>query len=144
MQVRVPLKKRILLLEWKVVQIGYLGFEKSLSSYEKKAEHLEGTVDASTILDLKFKGSDLWRSGQTIREWILTGPLKGEKGANNKSPRQQLAEYVASPEVTQWKNEHQEVTAYLIVVVGSRQILFWEMGDDGEFRKEPQLADEVI
>lgn len=67
--------------------------------------------------------------------WIAHGPTKGE---NKKSPRQQIAEYVDCPEIAKLKEEN-EVKAHLVVIVGSRQVLFWKM-DNGDFRKNPELA----
>lgn len=76
MQVVVPTKKRILVLEWKVIQIDYLDLG-AVASREKKAERLQVTFEASAILDLKFGANDRWRQGQTIKEWILEGPRNG-------------------------------------------------------------------
>ncbi|KAF9385135.1 hypothetical protein BGX21_001137 [Mortierella sp. AD011] len=106
---------------------------------KKKAEHLSGTFEVNDILDFKFNKHDKWRSGQTINDWILKDPLSSKDNEKGVSPARQLAQYVTSPEITQMK-KGLEVTAYLVVVVGSRQILFWEMDDDGVFRKDPQLA----
>lgn len=135
MQVHVPSKKRILVLEWKVIQIDYLDLSPIVSR-EKKAEHLGGTFEASAILDLKFGRNDKWRHGQTIKEWILQGPRDGHPKI---SPYKQLGAYLASQEIAHFKEEY-EVTGYLVVVVGSRQILLWKMGDDGAFQSPPQLA----
>ncbi|KAI8602386.1 hypothetical protein EDD21DRAFT_352807 [Dissophora ornata] len=114
MEVHVPSKKRILVVEWKVIQIDYLDLGPVVSR-EKKAEHLDGTFEASAILDLKFGRNDRWRQGQTIEEWILQGPRNGQSKI---SPCEQLAEYLASQEIAHLKEEY-EVTGYLVVVVGS-------------------------
>ncbi|KAG0196105.1 hypothetical protein BGX28_000135, partial [Mortierella sp. GBA30] len=135
MLVLAPSKRRILVLEWKVIQIDYLDLG-TVVSREKKAESLNGTFESSAILDLKFGRNDKWRQGQTIREWILQGPRNGQSKV---SPREQLATYLASQEIAHLKEEH-EVTGYLVVVVGSRQILLWKMDDDGSFQSVPQLA----
>ncbi|KAG0271404.1 hypothetical protein BGZ95_000791 [Linnemannia exigua] len=134
MLIQVPLKKRVLLLEWKAIQIDFLNIG-AWRGRKEKAEHLRGMANANDVLDLQFSQYDAWRPGQTIRSWITEGPVRGD---NNKSPRRQLAEYVACPEITRLREDN-EVTAYLIVVIGSRQVLFWEM-DDGHFQKDPQLA----
>ncbi|KAF9994041.1 hypothetical protein BGZ79_001232 [Entomortierella chlamydospora] len=112
--IQVPLKKQVVLLEWKAIQIDFLDVGTSWGRKEK---------------------NDRWRSGQTIRSWITVGPIKGE---NSISPRQQLAEYVNSPEIALLKKVN-VVTAFLAVIIGSRQVLIWEM-DNGEFRKDPDLA----
>jgi hypothetical protein len=108
------------------------------SNYEK-AELLNGVFEPSEILNLKFAQHDKWRSGQTIEDWLLNGQLIKERGKKTVSPRQQLEEYVTSPEITQLK-KGQELAAYLVVVIGSRKVLFWKMDDDGVFREPPQLA----
>jgi len=126
---------RVLVLEWKVIQIDYLDLG-TVGSREKKAERMNGTFDASAILDLKFGRNDKWRPGQSIKEWILQGPRNGQSKV---SPREQLATYLSSLEVARLKEEH-EVTGYLVVIVGSRQILLWKMDDDGTFQSAPQLA----
>ncbi|OAQ23951.1 hypothetical protein K457DRAFT_903587 [Linnemannia elongata AG-77] len=133
MLIQIPLKRRVLLLEWKAIQIDFLDIG-AWRGHKEKAEHIRGMTVANDVLDLQFSRYDAWRPGQIIRSWITEGPISD----NNKSPRQQLAEYVASPEITKLK-EDSEVTAYLVVVIGSRQVLFWEM-DDGHFQKDPQLA----
>ncbi|KAG0354437.1 hypothetical protein BG005_006476, partial [Podila minutissima] len=135
MQVVVPTKQRILVLEWKVIQIDYLDLG-AVASREKKAERLQVTFEASAILDLKFGANDRWRQGQTIKEWILEGPRNGPR---KDSPREQLAAYLASQEIARLKEEH-EVTGYLVVVVGSRQILLWKMDNKGTFQSAPPLA----
>ncbi|KAG0305521.1 hypothetical protein BGZ98_004001 [Dissophora globulifera] len=134
MLIQVPLKKRVVLLEWKAIQIDFLDVGKSRGRREKVGL-LSGMADANEILDLQFSRYDLWRPGQTIRNWITDGPIKGE---NKITPRQQLAEYVNSPEIALLKKEN-EVTAFLVVIIGSRQVLFWEM-DNGNFEKDPELA----
>ncbi|KAK5822985.1 hypothetical protein F5H01DRAFT_401412 [Linnemannia elongata] len=131
--IQVPSKRRVLLLKWKAIQIDFLDIG-AWRGRKEKAEHLRGMTDANDVLDLQFSRYDAWRPGQTIRGWITEGPIRD----NNKSPRQQLAEYVASSEITKLKEDN-EVTAYLVVVIGSRQVLFWEM-DNGYFQKDPHLA----
>jgi hypothetical protein len=54
-----------------------------------------------------------------------------------KSPRQ-LEEYVNGAEIALLKEEN-EVRAFLVVVVGSRQVLIWEMSN-GDSQKDPELA----
>ncbi|KAF9368743.1 hypothetical protein CPB97_004296 [Podila verticillata] len=135
MRILIPSKKRILVLEWKVIQIDYLDLG-IVASREKKAERLDGTFEASAILGLKFGRNDRWRQGQTIKEWILQGPRDGQLKI---SPREQLATYLASEEIAHLKEEH-KVTGYLVVVVGCRQILLWEMNDDGTLHSAPLAA----
>lgn len=128
MLIHVPSKKHILVLEWKAIQIDFLDIPVPVgvtTSWEEKAKQLSCISDASAVLDLKFANHDLRRPGQTIRNWVSSVPCKG----CDKSPREQLAGYLDSNEIKQLRKEN-EVTGYLIVVVGSRQILFWEIGPE--------------
>ncbi|KAF9088290.1 hypothetical protein BGX27_002724, partial [Mortierella sp. AM989] len=134
MLIQIPSKKQVLLLERKAIQIDFLDIGASRVRKEK-AEHFGGITDPNKILDLQFSRYDSWRPEQTIRSWIADGPIRGN---NRKSPRQQLAEYVASPGITKMKEDN-EVAGYLVVVIGSRQVLFWKM-DNGDFREDPELA----
>ncbi|KAF9381304.1 hypothetical protein CPC16_009905 [Podila verticillata] len=150
MTIHVPSRKRLLILEWKAIQIDFLDSSEllkwgsdcrvNMSTQGRKLECLTGFAHARQILDLKFTTFDNSRSGMLIREWVLKGPSQASFGTI--SPQEQLAEYIASPTVTGWKKEKgiEEVLAYLVVVVGSRRILIWEMDKDGCFRKDPQLA----
>ncbi|KAG0288172.1 hypothetical protein BGZ98_004366, partial [Dissophora globulifera] len=103
MLIQVPLKKRAVLLEWKAIQIDFLDVGKSQGCKEKVG-HLSDMADANEILDLQFSWYDLWRPGQTIQSWITDGPIKGD---NKISPRQQLAEYVNSPDIALLKKENE-------------------------------------
>ncbi|KFH62927.1 hypothetical protein MVEG_11451 [Podila verticillata NRRL 6337] len=150
MTIHVPSRKRLLILEWKAIQIDFLDSSEllkggsdctvNMSTQGRKLECLTGFAHARQILDLKVATFDNWRSGMLIREWVLKGPSQASFGTI--SPQEQLAEYIASPTVTGWKKEKgiEEVLAYLVAVVGSRRILIWEMDKDGCFRKDPQLA----
>ncbi|KAI8344977.1 hypothetical protein B0O80DRAFT_504814 [Mortierella sp. GBAus27b] len=142
MLITVPSAKRILVLEWKVLHLDFLDFGTRMTP-EEKADHLKGIVEVRDILNLKFARHDLFRPGRTIKDWILEGDIRDtQDNKDNKkkvSPCQQLADYIASPEIAQLKMNH-TVTAYLVVVVGSRQIVCWKM-DNGQLRDEDvQLA----
>lgn len=76
MLIQVPSKKLVLLLEWKAIQIKYLDVDKAWGR-KGKAERLRGMVDANEILDPRFSQHDAWRPGQTVRNWIVEGPIKG-------------------------------------------------------------------
>ncbi|GJJ77508.1 hypothetical protein EMPS_09867 [Entomortierella parvispora] len=125
MLILIPLKKQVLLLEWKMIRIDSLDIN-GLKGIEQTADYLKDMDSVDDVLDLKFVMHDVCRPGQTIRDRILNGAIRG---ANTKSPREQLAEYVESPEIMKLKEDN-DVAAYLVVVIGSRQILFWEL-DNG-------------
>ncbi|KAF9967657.1 hypothetical protein BGZ73_000461, partial [Actinomortierella ambigua] len=92
MLVSVPLRKQLFVLEWKSIQIDYI--RVGSGSRLQRANVLAEVPDATGVLDLKFRNDKL-RAGQTIKEWILSGPKDG----NRPSPQEQLREYVHSPEI---------------------------------------------
>jgi len=53
----------------------------------------------------------------------------------------QLQDYIKSPQVTQRVlNEGLKMQAHLVIIVGSRQILLWDMDKDGNLADEPRLV----
>jgi len=53
----------------------------------------------------------------------------------------QLRDYVKSLEVTQLvEKKGLEMQAYLVIIVGSRHILLWDMDEDGNLADEPRLV----
>jgi hypothetical protein len=53
----------------------------------------------------------------------------------------QLRNYVKSREVTlRTLNEGLEIRAHLVIIVGSRHILLWDMDKDGNLADEPRLV----
>jgi hypothetical protein len=52
----------------------------------------------------------------------------------------QLRDYTKSQEVMRLKSEGLEIRSTLVVIVGSRHILLWDMDDDGNLANEPSLA----
>ena len=86
------------------------------------------------ILELKFKG-DKFRSG-TIQNWFdgIT-----DKSEDSGSVREQLQFYIMGRTV-QEEIADKNFRAFGVVIIGSRQILMREMGRDGEWVGEFQLA----
>jgi len=72
--------------------------------------------------------TDKFHSG-TIQRWV-------EEMAGK-----QLRDYVKSDEVKQQVSEGFELRAHLVIVVGSRHILLWDMDGEGNLSK-PRLAGE--
>ena len=53
----------------------------------------------------------------------------------------QLRNYIKSHEVTQQVlNEGLEMRAHLVIIVGSRHILLWDMDKEGNLAGEPHLV----
>ncbi|KAF9911366.1 hypothetical protein EC991_003931 [Linnemannia zychae] len=132
MLLSVPSRKQLFVLEWKSIQIDYIKIGSG--SRSERANALTDIPDASEVLDLKFK-NDKFRAGQTIKEWILNGP-KDDKGY---SPQQQLSDYAQSREIMKWKRDGYTITSVLVVVVGSRHILLWNLAGD-KLDDSPRLA----
>ncbi|KAF9173639.1 hypothetical protein BGX20_002585 [Mortierella sp. AD010] len=130
MLVSVPLRKQLFVLEWKSIQIYMIKIGSGSQSVE--ADALAKIHDATHVLNLKFRYRE---SSQSIKDWILSGPKVGEV----QSPQQQLHEYAQSPEIERWKMDGYTITPVLVVVVGSRQILLWNL-DGFSLDKSPRLA----
>jgi hypothetical protein len=82
----------------------------------------------SEILELKFVSHDKHHHG-TINEWVVTYAAP------------QLRTYVKSKEVTQpVLDEGLEMQAHLVLIVGSRHILLWDMDKDGNLADKPRLV----
>src|SRR5687767_12796917 len=104
MLVSVPLRKQLFVLEWKSIQIDYMEIESG--SRLERANVLADFSDAAEVLDLKLR-NDKFRAGQTIKDWILSGPKSGKQC----SP----SEYVQSPEIEKWRKDGYTITPVLVV-----------------------------
>ena len=79
------------------------------------------------ILNLKFNPSDKHH----------TGTLRSQVTGDDAS---QLRGYIKSPEVQQRLTEGSlELQAHLVIIVGSRHILLWDMDKEGNLALEPHL-----
>ena len=117
-------------MEFKNIQIPYLGLngKKNID----KAIQLEA-MELNEILGLKFKG-DKFRSG-TIQNWIDGRHYSKKSG----EVRKQLQSYILGP-VVQKEIADKNFRAFVVVIVGSRQILVREMDRDGYWVDEFKLA----
>ncbi|KAG0330779.1 hypothetical protein BG000_011466 [Podila horticola] len=132
MLVSVPLRKRLFVLEWKSIQIDYIKIGSGTRL--ERAKVLADISNASEVLDLKFRNGR-FRDGQTIKDWIQLGTSVGKE----RSPQQQLHEYVQSPEIERWKKDGYTITPVLVVVIGSRHVLLWN-SDGDKLDASPRLA----
>ena len=81
------------------------------------------------VLGLGFAKNDIFGPSLTIKQWIK------EEAAP------QLKKYVTSKEVkAKLKEGGSVLKAHLVVVVGSRHILLWDMDHDGELAEMPRLV----
>lgn len=111
-------------MEWKVVNIDFLDVGKSRDRELKAKALSELYVDE--VLGLEFNKREQHRKG-TIEEWI------------RKKVTPQLQSYVTSVEVKEQRG-HRKFHAHLILVVGSRHILVWDMDEKGNWMGEPVLV----
>jgi hypothetical protein len=134
MLVSVPLRKQLFVLEWKSIQIDYIKIGSG--SQLERANVLANVPNATEVLDLKFRNYR-FGGGQTIKEWILNG----SEDSKERSSEQQLREYVQSPEIESWRKDGYTIMPALVVVVGSRHILLWNLEGD-TLDESPRLLSE--
>ena len=99
-----------------------------------KAKHLEA-MKLNQILKLKFSKYDQYRSG-TIRNWF---DGKSRADMNSGNVRKQLQSYIMGPTVQQ-EIAGKKFRAFVVAILGSRQILMREMDWNGNWVDEFQLA----
>ena len=81
----------------------------------------------SEILKLNFVATDQCHQG-TIKKWVVANAY-------------QLRNYIKSPEVTKRvSKEGLKLRAHMVIIVGSRHILLWDMDKDGILADEPHLV----
>ena len=124
--------------EWKCLQIDYLNIPRTgniQTDRLQKASTLSNmTIDE--VLDIKFANHDKFHpQGKSIKDWI-EGKERVYRTAE--SPAEQLARYLGDLDATYIEG----IRAYLIVVVGARKFLVWEMDmKKRTLNHQPCLAD---
>ncbi len=115
-------------MEWKAARIDYLAISVPNPSREAKALALSKYA-LQDVLKLKFKKQDKYRAGKTIQQWV-------------KAEAARLKEYVSSKEVVKMatSGEGLSLRAHMVIIVGSRHVLVWDMDGDGNLAKMPYLA----
>jgi hypothetical protein len=127
----------LIITEWKVVQIDFLDIKLSrLSKGVSKTSVRDRRGAKASVLskytieqiqNLKFTKNDKFRSGKNLKQWIEDEASK-------------LKDYITSAEVKgKLKDEGLLLRAHMVVVIGSRHILVWDMNDDGELVDSPHL-----
>ncbi|KAG0131609.1 hypothetical protein HOY82DRAFT_539353 [Tuber indicum] len=110
--------------EWKTIGIDFLDFGDSLD-LDEKAEALS-KLGVTEVLELRFHKREKYKKG-SIRDWI------------EKDVAAKLKSYVLSPEIRELVGSS-ELHAHLVLVIGSRKILVWEMDGEGDWIGQPVLA----
>lgn len=125
--------------EWKCLQIGFLDIQINRGGKHPtllKAEALD-KMSIDEVLSIKFVHYDKHHPPEkTIEDWIRGRERVGRWAA----PVEQLGHYLQS-----LNRDNQDIRAYLIVVVGARKIVLWEMDvqKPGSLYGQPSLADLV-
>ena len=87
------------------------------------------SYDLTKILKLKFGHWDQHHQG-TIESWVT------------ETDAAQLRNYVKGPTVQDMVKEQKlELQAHLVIIVGSRHILLWDMDKEGHLAPEPRLVE---
>jgi len=118
------------ILSSRFYRIDFLNLPQTLDkiSDPEKADILCG-YELSQILQLRWNFREQFRSG-TIKSYI------------EMIERSQLKNYVLSTDVQQrLEKENLGLGAYLVIIVGSRHILLWEMEKDGNLAQGPHLVE---
>ncbi len=80
-------------------------------------------------MKLKFTKNDQFRPGKTIRKWIK----------DTAAP--QLKQYITSEEIMKKVIDGGlSLQAHLVIIIGSRHILIWDMDCNGDLAEKPYLA----
>ena len=118
---------RLIVTEWKFYRINYL--QVGVRNADLANADILRNYKLLDILQLKFGTWDRHHRG-TIRSWVM------ENGG------QQLRGYIKSAEVRQLVEKGSlELQAHLVIIVGSRHILLWDMDKEGNLATEPRLIE---
>jgi hypothetical protein len=129
----------LLVMEWKVLPIDFLDIPIPRQRSKKGTRATErimrqnkasvpSTYSRNKVLDINFDKNDKFHVGK-LKEWII----------DRAAP--QLKSYVMSEEVKkQLEDDDLSLKANIVIIVGSRQILVWDMDRDGNLSDEPDLA----
>lgn len=122
----------VTVLEWKSIKIDFIEIKALADCHSRldKSLALSKISNTSELLDLRFGKNDKWRKGKTIKDWVYG------------SPQSQVDGYFKSPEITQFLDDSgRQFRAHLVIVVGNRKILLWDVGRDGQLN-DPRLAED--
>ena len=117
-------------MEWKFLPINFLDIPvlNNQDPVNLSRANILSSFTLPEILALKFTLWDKQHKG-TIREWVVS----------NVAP--QLRSYIKSPQVVQRVEcRGLEMRACLVIIVGSRQIILWDMDKEGNLAEVPLLV----
>jgi len=117
----------LIVTEWKFYRINFL--DVHAVDLPAKADILRD-YGLSRILQLKFTNWDQFRKENDIKSWVV----------GSEAP--QLRSYIKSDNVQQLMKERRlRLQAHLVIIVGSRHILLWDMNEEGKLDPEPRLVE---
>ena len=120
----------MIVTEWKFYRIQYLNVQVCNTALDNELAKAYALRDYKLpeILKLTFNNKERYKRG-TIGSWV------------RKNAGPQLSGYVKSSDVQELKNQGLELQAHLVIIVGSRHILLWDMDEEGELAVEPRLVE---
>ena len=120
---------QLIVTEWKFFRINYLDIRDPNDTIPNDLNKAAILCDykLSDILKLKFVAWDQYHKG-TIKQCVV-------------KYAKQLRDYIKSDEVTRRVSEEKlAMQAHLVIIVGSRHILLWDMNEHGVLANEPRLV----
>jgi hypothetical protein len=135
-----PLRKHLILTEWKAVPIDFIDIpiprQRSKKAPDERPRReikasILSTYRLEKVLKLKFSKNDKFRAGKKLKQWII----------DTVAP--QMKDYVTSNEVKKLKDEGPLLKAHLVIVVGSRHILVWDVDSNGELIGTSELVGQL-
>ena len=138
-----PVPKHLIVMEWKAVPIDFLDIPipRRRSKKVTRAEALDDRTmqqkkasvlskySCDKVLGINFGKNDRFRVGK-LKKWII----------DEVAP--QLKSYILSEEVKKMLLEDgRSLKAYIVIIIGSRQILVWDMDGDGKLVEAPDLVE---
>ncbi len=121
----------MIVTEWKFYRIQYLNVQVCNTALDNELAKAYALRDYKLpeILKLTFNNKERYKRG-TIGSWVMRNEVL------------QLRNYVTSPTVQQLLEERRlELKAHLVIIVGSRHILLWDMDKEGILAAEPCLVE---
>jgi hypothetical protein len=127
-----PVRKHLIVMEWKVLPIDFLDIPIPKQRSKRVTKATKASVlskySCDKVLDINFGKNDKFRVGK-LQEWII----------NEVAP--QLKSYILSEEMKKMLLEDgRSLKAHIVIIVGSRQILVWDMDSDGKLAEAPDLV----
>lgn len=122
---------RLIVTEWKFYRIPFLDVKvsgKPSCDNVAKADTLRD-YKLPELLQLKWAYYEKFKNG-TVKSWTVG------------MEAQKLREYVTGPTVKNLlEKESLTLQAHLVVIVGSRHILLWDMDEEGNLAADPRLVE---